>query len=113
MTGAALFDLPGPPPGLIRRALDKWLDELRADGARVPEDLAIVAQMLANRVDQANAAANQRGYVMLSAEYRAARHDLLEGITTDVGAGPDPLAVALAEFRAATATDDEGSIPNY
>lgn len=107
----ALFDLPGPPPGLIRRALDKWLDALRADGATVPEDLAICAQMLADRVDQANSGGDRRGYVMLSAEYRAARRDLLEGITTDVGAGPDPLTLALAEFRAATASDTTGPVP--
>jgi hypothetical protein len=39
---------------------------------------------------------------MLSAEYRAARRDLLEGIAADDG-GTDSLEAAIADFRAAQA----------
>jgi hypothetical protein len=41
---------------------------------------------------------------MLSAEYRAARADLLEGVVTSVN-GSDPLEQAWAEFNAATSSD--------
>lgn len=111
MTGPALFDVPGRPAGLVRRALDARLDMLRAAGADLPEDLAVVAQALADRVDGANAGGDRRGYVMLSAEYRAARRDLLEGIAQDAGA-TDPLTAALADFRAATAGNAQGPVPS-
>lgn len=113
MTAAVpLFDMPDRPrpAGLVRAALDARLDLLRGQGADVPEDLAVVAQALADRVDSANSGGDRRGYVMLSAEYRAARRDLLEGIATDAGTS-DPLAAALADFRAATAGNTPGPVP--
>jgi hypothetical protein len=99
---APLFDVPAPPPGRVRVALDKRLEQLRRDGHEVPEDLAVVAQALATRLDTANAGGARNGYVMLSAEYRAARRDLLEGIAADDG-GTDSLEAAIADFRAAQA----------
>jgi hypothetical protein len=99
-----LFDVPVRPAGRVRSSLDARLDVLRAGGADVPEDLAVVCQALADRVDAANAGGDRRGYVMLSAEYRAARRDLLEGLVTG-GGGPDPLEAAWAEFSAATSGD--------
>jgi hypothetical protein len=107
---AALFDLPPRPAGPVRAALDGQLAKLTATGVDVPSDLAVLTRSLADRVDAANAGGERRGYVMLSAEYRAARQDLLEGITTDAGTA-DPLAAALADFRAATAGHAQGPVP--
>lgn len=112
MVTEPLFDTPARPAGRVRVALDTRLDRLRAAGADVPEDLAVVAQALADRVDAANAGGDRRGYVMLSAEYRAARRDLLEDVTTEAGAN-DSLAAAIAEFRDATAGDGAGPVPSH
>jgi hypothetical protein len=106
-----LFDVPARPLGQVRAALDAKLDVLRAGGADVPDDLAVVCQALADRVDRANGGDFSRGYVMLSAEYRAARRDLLEGLVLPSDGGPDSLESAIAEFRAATAGDGAGPVP--
>lgn len=104
MTTPPLWDVPERPAGRMRKALDAMVDLLRSGGADVPEDLYIVSQTLADRIDAANAGGDRRGYVMLSAEYRAARADLLEGVVTSVN-GSDPLEQAWAEFNAATSSD--------
>ena len=67
-----------------------------------------VAQSLADRIDAANAVHAYRGFVLLTAEYRAARRDLFEGVAND-DAGDD-LAAALAEFRAAETDHAAGSV---
>jgi hypothetical protein len=110
MTTEPLWTEPARPHGLVRKALDARIASLRAAGSDLPDDLAVVAQSLADRIDAANAGGDRRGYVMLSAEYRAARRDLLEGVMS-VDNGPDPLAAALADFRAATAGHDSEPIP--
>jgi hypothetical protein len=110
MTTDPLWTEPARPHGLIRRALDAKIALLRDAGNDVPEDLAIVTAALADRIDSANAGGDRRGYVMLSAEYRQARHDLFDGIT-DNGGGPDPLTVALADFRNAQAGNNPGPVP--
>lgn len=90
----------------MRSALDAHLDELRAAGAAVPADLTIVVQSLADRIDAANSGGDRRGYYMLTAEYRAARADLLDGVVTS-GDG-DPFERAWAEFNAAPTGDAPG-----
>lgn len=107
----ALFDAPARPAGPVRRALDGRLELLAAAGSDVPLDLAVLAQSLADRVDAANAGGDRRGYVMLSAEYRAARRDLLEGLADD--SATDPLEAALADFRAAQAGNPPGPVPSH
>lgn len=104
MTTPPLWEMPARPAGRMRAALDAMIDLLRTGGADVPEDLAIVAQSLADRIDAANAGGDRRGYVMLTAEYRAARADLLEGVVTSA-TGSDPLEQAWAEFSAAASGD--------
>lgn len=104
MTTQPLWEMPDRPAGRMRRALDAMVELLRSGGADVPEDLYIVSQTLADRIDAANAGGDRRGYVMLSAEYRAARADLLEGVVTSATGG-DPLEQAWAEFNASTSGD--------
>lgn len=99
---APLFEVPGPPPGRVRLALDARVEQLAAAGHELPGDLLAVAQALASRLDAANSGGARNGYVMLSAEYRAARRDLLEGVGADDG-GTDSLEQAIADFRAAQA----------
>jgi hypothetical protein len=95
--------LPGPV-GPLRALVDARVAELA--GADLPADLVLVVQSLADRVDAANATRQFRGFVMLTAEYRAARRDLFDGRDDT---GPDPIDVALAAFRAAEADDAAGS----
>lgn len=92
-----LFPVPARPAGPLRELLAGRLDALRADGHDLPDDLALVTLSLADRIDAANAGGDRRGFVMLTAEYRAARRDLLEGLDD---AGTDPLDAAIAAFRA-------------
>ena len=97
MTDPLFAALPGPR-GPLRLLLDARLDELRGQGHELAPDLVLVVASLADRIDDANGARAYRGFVMLTAEYRAARRDLLEGL--DDG-GADPLEAALAAFSAA------------
>jgi hypothetical protein len=106
----ALFDAPTRPAGPVRRALAGKLDQLRADGHDLADDLALVTLSLADRIDAANAGGDRRGYVMLSAEYRAARRDLLEGLD-DVGT--DPLDAAIAAFRESEGHHPTGPVPTH
>lgn len=100
MTDALFAYLPGPA-GPLRTALDLRLSELADQDVDMPADLVIVARSLADRIDQANASRQYRGFVMLTSEYRAARRDLFDGVAQDTG--DDGLAAALAEFRSAAA----------
>ena len=106
MTDPLFAFLPGPV-GPLRRLLDARVAEL--DGSDLPADLVLVAQSLADRVDAANAVNAYRGFVLLTAEYRAARRDLFEGVATD--GADDDLAAALAEFRAAESDHPAGPVP--
>jgi hypothetical protein len=99
-----LFDIPSRPAGPLRRLLATRLESIEAAGHDLPGDLALVALSLADRIDAANAGGDRRGFVMLTAEYRAARRDLLEGFDD---AGTDPLDAAIAAFESA----DSGSGP--
>lgn len=106
MTTEPLFTEPAWPSGPIRAALDSRLAEL-PDATLAHPDLVILTRSLAGRLDRMDACGERRGYVMLAAEYRAARRDLLP----DTIAGPDPLQAALDDWRAAQASDAEGPVP--
>jgi hypothetical protein len=62
--------LPGPH-GRLRRLLAE-----QTGGRDLPGDLLHLVESLADRIDAANAAGAYRGFVMLTAEYRAARAEL-------------------------------------
>jgi len=99
--------LPGPA-GALRKVLDERIAELAGQGVELPADLALVSRSLADRIDSANAARAYRGFVMLTAEYRAARRDLFDGVA---GAEDDGFEEALAAFRATEAGHPTGSVP--
>lgn len=109
MTDPLFAALPGPV-GPLRALLDARCAELAGQGHQLPADLVLVVASLADRIDAANGAKAYRGFVMLTAEYRAARRDLLEGLDDT---GPDPLEAALAEFRAAEAGHPQGLHQTY
>jgi hypothetical protein len=70
----------------------------------------LLTQSLAGRLDRMDACGQRQGYVMVSAEYRAARRDIFgDGATV----GPDPLDEALAAFRAAASGDTQGPVPQH
>jgi hypothetical protein len=94
--------LPGPA-GPLRSLVDA---RTAGDDGADPVLLHVV-RSLADRIDYANAGRQYRGYVMITAEFRAAYRDLL----TDVGAADDDLSAALAEFRAAEARYPSGPHP--
>lgn len=100
MTTSPLFEIAGRPAGPLRRLLADRLEQITAGGHDLPADLALVTLSLADRIDAANAGGDRRGFVMLTAEYRAARRDLLEGFDD---AGTDPLDAAIDSFLAADA----------
>lgn len=102
MTAPLFAALPGPV-GPLRAKLDARVAELAADGQDLDPDLVLVVQSLADRIDDANGARAFRGFVMLTAEYRAARRDLFEGVTVDPG--PDALDVLFEQFNAAADAD--------
>lgn len=109
MTDPLFAALPGPV-GPLRALLDARCRELTDQGVELPADLVMLVASLADRIDEANGARAYRGFVMLSAEYRAARRDLLEGIDDS---GPDPLEAALADFRAAEMGHPPGPVPTH
>jgi hypothetical protein len=105
----ALF-APAVPAGPLRQALDSLVTELTGSGTDLPADLVLVAQSLADRIDDANRSRVSRGFGILTAEFRAARRDLFAGtgVTPD-----DSFAAALAEFRAAEAGHPAGPVPDH
>ena len=107
MTDPLFAALPGPV-GKVRAATDAHVAELA--GAGLPRELVLVVQALADRIDWANATRQYRGFVMLTAEFRAACRDLFDGRDDT---GPDPIDVALAAFRAAEADDAAGPVPAH
>lgn len=111
MTDPLFAALPGRQ-GPVRRSLDDRVAEVRAGGRILDADLVLVVQSLADRIDDANGARAFRGFVMLTAEYRAARRDLLD-VRDDEPAGPDPLEAALAAFNAAEAGHPSGPVPTH
>jgi len=97
----ALWQIPAPgarPAGPLRRLLTARIERATADGNDIPEDLALVALSLADRIDVANGGGDRRGFVMLCAEYRAARDQLLGGIDA---AAADPFDAQFQAFVAA------------
>jgi hypothetical protein len=94
--------LPGPA-GPLRQLVDA---RTSGDDGADPVLLHVV-RSLADRIDYANAGRQYRGYVMITAEFRAAYRDLL----ADVGAADDDLAAALADFRAAESGHPAGPVP--
>lgn len=109
MTEQPLFTEPPRPVGVIRAALDRRLASQPELDTSHP-DLVLLAQSLAGRLDRMDACGERRGYVMVAAEYRAARRDLLGDQLT---AGADPLDEALAAFRAAAEADPQGPVPQH
>lgn len=109
MTDPLFAALPGPR-GPLRTLLDARVAELRAAGQDLADDLVLVVASLADRIDDANGARAYRGFVMLTAEYRAARRDLLDGL--DDG-GADPLEAALVAFRESQAGHAPGPVPAH
>ena len=109
MTDPLFAALPGPA-GPLRRLLDERIGELTAAGHVLEQDLALVVRSLADRIDDANAGRAYRGFVMLTAEYRAARRDLFADL--DDG-GADPLEAALGAFLAAEAGDPQDSLETH
>jgi hypothetical protein len=106
MTDPLFAALPGPV-GPLRVLLDARIDELTGQGHPLEPDLALVVRSLADRIDTANATRRDRGFVILTAEYRAARRDLFADL--DDG-GADPFEAALVEFRAAAAGQPRGPV---
>lgn len=106
MTDPLFAALPGPV-GPLRRLLDAAVAEVTDP---LPADLVLVVQSLADRVDSANATRQFRGFVMLTAEYRAARRDLFESVDTSAD---DGLEAALAEFSAAESGNTPGSLAQH
>jgi hypothetical protein len=95
-------------PGLhgpIRLALDGRMAQL--EGRDWEPDLVLLVQVLADRVDQAVAMRDRRGFVQLTAEYRAARVDLM-GAGDD---GTDALDAAIAAFTASESGHAQGPVP--
>lgn len=91
--------------GPIRAALDGRLAQL--EGRDWEPDLVLLVQVLGDRVDQAVAMRDRRGFVQLTAEYRAARIDLFGA---DDG-GTDALDLALQAFAAAEGSDPQDALP--
>lgn len=95
---AGLWEIPAPgarPAGPLRRLLTARIVKAEADGNDIPADLALVTLSLADRIDVANGGGDRRGFVMLCAEYRAARDQLLGGVDA---AAADPFDAEFAEF---------------
>jgi hypothetical protein len=99
---------PGPT-GPLRTLLDARIAELGDAGTVLAADLALVVRSLADRIDTANATRQYRGFVMLTAEYRAARRDLLDG--ADDG-GADPFEASMAAFLAAETGHPSRPLPD-
>jgi hypothetical protein len=99
--------LPGPA-GPLRTLFD---DQVAAAGVELPADLVLVVAHLADRIDWAVGGRQYRGFVMLTAEYRAARRDLFG----DVAAGDDDdgFAEALAALSAAEAGHHPGPLTDH
>lgn len=109
MTDPLFAALPGPA-GPLRKLVDERIAQLAEQQVDLPADLALVVRSLADRIDEANGARAYRGFVMLTAEFRSARRDLFDSVTT---AGDDGFEAALAEFRAAEAGHAEGPAPAH
>jgi hypothetical protein len=101
VTTAAHSGLHGP----IRLALDGRLAQL--EGRDWEPDLVLLVQALADRVDQGVAMRDRRGFVQLTAEYRAARIDLFGA---DDG-GIDALDAAIEAFTSAENGNAPGPVP--
>lgn len=78
MTDPLFAALPGPA-GPLRQLLDSRL----ADVPDADQVLALVVQSLADRIDWAVAGRQYRGFVMLTAEFRAAYRELMPTAVVD------------------------------
>ena len=106
MTDPLFAVLPGPA-GPVRTLL---ADRLAAEPAADPV-LALVVSHLADRIDWAVGGRQYRGFVMLTAEFRAAYRDLFGDVGGDDG--DDGFAEALAALSAAEAQHGPGPGPGY
>ena len=96
----AMWEIPAPgarPAGPLRKLLTARIRKATDAGNDIADDLALVALSLADRIDLANGGGDRRGFVMLCAEYRAARDQLLGGIDA---AAADPFDAEFAAFVA-------------
>ena len=101
MTDPLFAALPGPA-GPLRQLLDQRLaDEPDADPV-----LALVVRSLADRLDWAIGGRQYRGFVMITAEFRAAYRDLLPQVPVD-----DSFEQLLAEIAASSAADAGPAVP--
>ena len=98
MTDPLFAALPGPA-GPLRQLLDARLrDEPDADPV-----LALVVRSLADRIDWAIAGRQYRGFVMITAEFRAAYRELVPSVV------PDDTFEALLREIGDAASDDAGA----
>jgi hypothetical protein len=88
--------LPGPT-GPVRAALDAKVDEL----AGLDPVLTLVCRALADRIDWAIGGRQYRGFVMITAEFRAAYRDLIGEHGADTG--PDEFDRLVASLDSAEA----------
>ena len=79
MTDPLFAALPGPA-GPLRALLDARLAELGDD---VDQVLALVVRSLADRIDWAIGGRQYRGFVMITAEFRAAYRELVPVVQSD------------------------------
>jgi hypothetical protein len=89
--------LPGPA-GPLRRALDAKLAEI---GDAADPVLTLVVQSLADRIDWAIGGRQYRGFVMITAEFRAAYRELVPAVVAD-----DSFEQLIAEIAAGDDTLD-------
>jgi len=88
--------LPGPA-GPLRRLLDAKLAEV---GDAADPVLAMVVRSLADRIDWAIGGRQYRGFVMITAEFRAAYRELVPTVVAD-----DAFDQLIAEIAAADDAD--------
>jgi hypothetical protein len=93
--------LPGPA-GPLRQLLDARLAEL-PDADPV---LALVVRSLADRIDWAVGGRQYRGFVMITAEFRAAYRDLVPTVVAD-----DTFETLLREIAADDASPGGAAVP--
>jgi hypothetical protein len=99
MTDPLFAALPGPA-GPLRQLLEaRLLEEPDADPV-----LALVVRSLADRIDWAIAGRQYRGFVMITAEFRAAYRDLLPQVAVD-----DSFEQLLAEIAGAAGDHHGGA----
>ena len=82
MTDPLFAVLPGPA-GQLRTLLDAECTAAAAAGAVLPADLVLVVAHLADRIDWAVGGRQYRGFVMITAVFRAAYRELVPTVAAD------------------------------